>query len=104
MHLAGLRIEVAVLKDWKSHYWKEWLQTIVIVIDEPSDIGVNFNWIPEIDASDEKAEDDRTYDSKESIVGSPPSADEDRRVGPALHDQQQQQRRPGRVETSVGES
>jgi hypothetical protein len=41
LHLAGLPIEVAVTKVWKSHYWKEWLQTIVIDIDETLDIDVS---------------------------------------------------------------
>ena len=50
----------------------------------------NFNWIPELDASDEEGEDDHANDSKESMVGSPPGAGEDRRVRPALRDQQQQ--------------
>ena len=93
LYLSELPIEVAVTKSLKSHYWKEWLQTIVIDIDESLDIDVSDAKGPGRHRARANGDADGgrlTDDSTESIVGSPPGADEDRRVGPALHDQQQQ--------------
>ena len=49
-----------------------------------------FDWIAEIDFSDEENEGGHVNDSKESIAGSPSGADDDRRFGPAVKDQHRQ--------------
>ena len=87
IHLLTLPPDFAQTKACKSHFWTNWLKGAVLDIDGDNEI---LNWVPETDFSDEENEDDQVNDSKESIVGSPPVADDDRRFGPSVQDQHQQ--------------
>ena len=81
-HLTTLPEEEARVKGWKSHYWKRWLAEVV-------ELGASESEECEVCIAED--EDVSPDDGRvESIEGSPPDAEEDRRAGPELSHKHQQ--------------